>query len=163
MSRLVAALGQYSVEVDGRFPPADGWNEALRPVLRSQGVDPGHMRCPNAFSEPGDGEWRDASYAFTRSLGTLGAQAIDCPERTVLVFESDTGSGWDASGGPELLPEDPRHLGGDNYGFADGHVQWLPRKKNPDGTWAKEPAADWVIWEPVVKEGEGEARAGAEP
>ena len=59
-------------------------------------------------------------------------------------------------GGPELLPEVPRHLGGDLYGFADGHVQWLPRRKNPDGTWAKEPEADWVIWEPMVEESEGE-------
>ena len=56
--------------------------------------------------------------------------------------------------GAGLLPEEPRHLGGDNYGFADGSVKWLPRTKLPDGTWAKEPDADWVIWEPVLKDGE---------
>jgi hypothetical protein len=36
-------------------------------------------------------------------------------------------------------------------------VQWLPRKRLPDGTWTKGPDADWVIWEPVLKEDEGEA------
>ena len=55
-----------------------------------------------------------------------------------------------------VFSERPRHLGGDNYGFADGHVQWIKRKQNPDGSWAKEPDADWVIWEPVVRVGEGE-------
>ena len=33
----------------------------------------------------------------------------------------------------------------------------LPRRKLPDGTWAKAPDADWVIWKPVLKEGEGGA------
>jgi hypothetical protein len=37
--------------------------------------------------------------------------------------------------------------------FADGHVQWLPRKKNPDGTWAKQPDAD-VRWEVDAREPE---------
>jgi prepilin-type processing-associated H-X9-DG protein len=41
-------------------------------------------------------------------------------------------------------------LGGDNYGFADGHVQWIKRKKLPDGTSAKEPDADCVTREPEV-------------
>ena len=52
-----------------------------------------------------------------------------------------------------MLPDRPAHFGGDNYGFADGHVQWVPRKKHPDGSWSKEPDADWVIWEPVLKKG----------
>jgi hypothetical protein len=43
--------------------------------------------------------------------------------------------------------------GGDYHGFADGHVQWLARKKLPDGAWAKGPDVDWVIWEPVLREG----------
>jgi len=56
------------------------------------------------------------------------------------------------AGGPELLPDEPRHMGGDNYGFADGTVKWLARKKLPDGTRAKAPDADWLIWEPVLKD-----------
>ena len=41
--------------------------------------------------------------------------------------------------------------GGDYYGFADGSVKWLPPKKLPGGTWAREPDADWLIWEPVAR------------
>jgi hypothetical protein len=54
--------------------------------------------------------------------------------------------------GPELLPDEPRHFGGDNYAFADGAFRWIPRKRSQDGEWTKEPAADWAIWELVVEE-----------
>ncbi len=47
---------------------------------------------------------------------------------------------------------------GDNYGFADGHVQWIARKKLPDGTWAKEPDNDSVTWKPELKGDTGKAR-----
>jgi len=79
----------------------------------------------------------------------------------VLIFESD--AGWNAAGGAELLPDEPRHKRGDNYIFADGRVDWVPRKKLPDGTWAKEPGPDGVIWEPVLKDSEGEQTAAPEP
>jgi len=74
----------------------------------------------------------------------------------VLIFETD--AGWNAVGGPELLPDEPRHFRGDSYGFADGHVAWIPRKQlgtDEDGNriWTKEPDAE-VIWEPVLNEGE---------
>ena len=99
-------------------------------------------------------------YAFNVYLGQIRPSQVLEPAHTVLVFESDMG--WNAAGGRNLLPDQPRHFDGDHYGFADGHVQWLPRKKNPDGTWAREPDADWVIWEPVLKESEGEVSEGDE-
>lgn len=71
------------------------------------------------------------------------------------------------SADPELLPDRPRHRDSDNYGFADGHAEWINRKKLPDGTWAKEPDPrfdyDRVIWEPVLKESEGEELAAPDP
>jgi prepilin-type processing-associated H-X9-DG protein len=75
---------------------------------------------------------------------------------------SANGGGY-AAGGPELLPDEPRHLGGDHYGFADGHVEWLPRKLLGvtwlgNRTWAKEPDADWVIWQPVLEDEGGAGR-----
>lgn len=73
-------------------------------------------------------------------------------DETVLVFES--GSAVALAGGPELLPDEPRHFGGDNYGFADGSARWIRRKRLPDGTWAKAPDAD-VIWEVGVEEAGG--------
>jgi prepilin-type processing-associated H-X9-DG protein len=150
MSKLLGSLEQYTAEAGGYFPPAHRWNQALSPVLRSQGVDLEHgVGCPNYHFEWLDDEFkesRSASYAFNRYVGELSPWAFTSPERTVVIFETDSGNGWDAAGGPELLPDEPRHLGGDNYGFADGHVQWIKRKRLPDGTWAKAPDAE-VSWE----------------
>jgi len=100
------------------------------------------------------------------NFGRYLNSAVENPDLTLAIFESD--AGWNAVGGPQLLPDEPRHFGGDNYGFADGSVRWLPRKKlgtdsrgNP--IWAKEPDADWVIWEPVLKDSEGEQTAAPDP
>jgi hypothetical protein len=77
----------------------------------------------------------------------------------VAIFES--GASWNAAGGPELLPGEPRHYGSDDYVFCGGGSAWRPRKRlGADSRgypiWATEPEADWVIWEPVLKEDEGE-------
>jgi hypothetical protein len=68
----------------------------------------------------------------------------------VVVFESDAGK--NAAGGPELLPDEPRHLGGDKYGFADGSARWLKRKpaggnRRGERAWLKEPEEP-VRWKP---------------
>jgi len=108
----------------------------------------------------------DCGYALNMNFGRYLNSAVENPDLTLAIFESD--AGWNAVGGPQLLPDEPRHFGGDNYGFADGSVRWLPRKKlgtdsrgNP--IWAKEPDADWVIWEPVLKDSEGEQTAAPDP
>lgn len=102
------------------------------------------MRCP-ATSDSG------GSYAFNSALAKVRQRALEQPSSVVVLFESDAGRG--ASGGRELLPGKPRHLGGDNYAFTDGQVEWLPRKRlgtdaRGRAIWAKEPDADWVRWEP---------------
>jgi len=99
----------------------------------------------------------DCGYALNAALSGLPYGAIENSRHTVAIFESD--AGWNAAGGPELLPDDPRHFGDDDYVFADGHVEWLPRRKlgtdkHGKPIWAKEPDADWVIWEPVLKKPE---------
>ena len=141
MRSLVASLQVYLATSDGKYPPEGRWSG---PLLSQSG---GHqrLRCSVASGTGG-------SYAFNSALANARQDALEAPSSVVVLFESDTGRG--ASGGREILPSKPRHLGGDNYGFADGSVKWLARKKLPDGTWAKAPDADWVIWEPALKEGE---------
>jgi prepilin-type processing-associated H-X9-DG protein len=140
---LAAALAKCAVE-HGVFPASGDWLEAISPYV------PGHdvrvfQNCPAAA------DLRFA-YAYNIALSGLAYSSLEDPGRTIVVFESDLKVR--AAGIPELLPDKPRHLGGDNYGFADGHVQWIKRKKLPNGSWAKEPDADWVIWKPVLKKSE---------
>jgi prepilin-type processing-associated H-X9-DG protein len=93
-------------------------------------------------------------FAINKYLIGIGPDNVTAPDRTIMLFEVDAKR--DSIGTNKLLRKSPKWIGGDNYGFADGHVQWLPRKKLPDGTWAKEPEADWVIWDPKVKQEAGE-------
>ena len=153
MKRLEVALSAYA-ETHPRPPAIRAWSDEARLGTASDAVfvclndKLTEYRVGDSHTTPG------CSYALNSSLINLMSTEVRAPERVVSLFESD--AGWNAAGGPELLPDEPRHLGGDNYGFADGHVEWLSRKKLPDGTWAKEPEADWVIWERVLREDEGE-------
>ena len=155
MSALAKALNLYAAD-QGAFPPADSWSEAA-----SQQVDQ-HLKtrmkdllqCPSASTAP-------SGYAYNSALGQTMYDALDTAADTIIIFESDAHR--NAAGGPELLPDVPRHFGGDNCGFADGHVQWLPRRKlgtekHGHPIWAKEPDADWVIWNPVLKQPTAEAK-----
>jgi prepilin-type processing-associated H-X9-DG protein len=138
MMCLTRALGVYADNY-GQLPSAPDWCEAILPDV----TGPGRFTCPT------ETEGITGGYALNDHIRDIGRGSGLAPQ-TVSVFESD--AGWNAAGGAELLPDVPRHSGGDNYGFADGHVEWIKRKKNPDGTWAKAPDADWVIWKPVLKE-----------
>ncbi|HUW12190.1 MAG TPA: hypothetical protein VM537_20860, partial [Anaerolineae bacterium] len=145
MKEAATALLRGCVKINS-FPAGENWMQIVR-----ENVDTGRRYADMLVCPSARGPHR--GYAFNKELSRKALSA-ERAGSLVMLFESDYGE--NAAGGPELLPDVPRHRGGDNYGFADGHVQWLPRKKNPDGSWAKEPDADWVIWEPVVKEGEGE-------
>jgi len=48
----------------------------------------------------------------------------------VLVFESTKGRKNAADAGTSLQMEPPRHRGGNNYDFADGHGKWSKVKPN---------------------------------
>jgi len=137
VKNISLAFQMYLADHGDIFPPTAGWCDRLDEYVRNRDV----FRCPQ-------GEGLVGEYAYNDSLAGVSLADIADPAETVVVFESDWG--WNAAGGPELLPDVPRHFrdgtGGDNYGFADGHAEWLKRKQNPDGTYAKEPEAE-VRWE----------------
>jgi hypothetical protein len=83
----------------------------------------------------------------------MRADSIGDADTTIMLFESDRG--WNATGGAELLPNKPRHDGGDRYALADGQTHWIMRKGwDAQGRrhWEKAPKGDWVIWKPVLKQ-----------
>ena len=90
-------------------------------------------------AEHGYGDWLRvfvSGYAVNGNCRDLNAWAIDDPVRYVVLFESDVGC--NGTGGTEDLAPEPRHRGGDNWGFADGHAHWYPRDS----------AGDAVQWGP---------------
>jgi len=111
------ALGlQMYLEDNDASPPAGSWCDELLPYI----MDRDRYRCPAAPA-------LDCGYAYNATLSSATFGALSDASRSVAVFESDRG--WNAAGGLELLTKQPRHLGGDHYGFADGHVEWASRQQ----------------------------------
>lgn len=122
VKQLGAAAQMYGNDNGDKLPPAADW-----PTLFQQrySVTASVLADPAA---PGEGR----AYAMNAAVTHL---AVLDPARTVLFFECRPGS--PPAGGPELLPEEPRH--GSRYiiGFIDGHAEAV----SPD-------AVKGLIWQP---------------
>ncbi len=133
VKQLQLAVLTYSQDYDERAPLAASWNEALLSPGRGGGrLRAAFMECP---SEPVAGL---PSYAMNRAVAGTDLQALSSPEKLVAVFESKPGRSM--AGGPELLPTEPRHEGGDNIAFADGHAKYLRRGSDQMG-WTPSPTS----------------------
>ncbi|HEX7619384.1 MAG TPA: DUF4190 domain-containing protein [Verrucomicrobiae bacterium] len=110
--QLALAVMIYSGDHTNRFPPAATWCDAIQPET---GGNKQLFRCPAANSDSRCG------YAFNTKLGGMDVSKVD--PRTIMIFESD--AGWNANGGWESLPANPRHMRGRIYvvTFVDGHVE----------------------------------------
>jgi hypothetical protein len=139
VKNIALAVQMYLSDNDECFPPARDWCGVLDEYVKNRDV----FRCPQARKGT---EW---AYAYNSLLSTRSMYDPADLANTVAIFESDAGK--DAAGGPELLPDVPRHLGGDHWGFADGHVSWLKRKSaggnGGERIWLKEPEKP-VRWKP---------------
>jgi len=135
---LTSSLKLYCADFDGRLPQASYWPAPLGPYVENAHA----FTCPEVKTTR-------LAFALNSRLAASSLSSVVQPGEVVLVFERSLG--WNPVGGRETLPDEPRHLGRDTYGFVDGHARYVPRKRLPDGTWAKEPAREGVIWEPVLK------------
>ena len=106
----------YSGSHADHFPPAATWCDAIR----SSNVSDNIFKCPAVNSTSLTNR---CDYAFNAKLDGLDLSKVN--PQTVVIFESD--AGWNAHGGPELLPAAKRHGRGNRatlvVAFADGHVQ----------------------------------------
>jgi hypothetical protein len=136
---IVTSLQMYAEDY-GRFPPTGGWCDRLLPYVGGREA----FRCPSPWSN------RASAYALNAAVAGMpyDHEAADHMNGLILVFESD--HGWNAAGGPELLPRRPRHQGGDVYGIVDGeyappdHLRgaaWVPRDQMTNGTAG-------IVWDP---------------
>jgi len=143
LKHIGMSLQMYAADHHGRLPEADAWVDALPPYVAA----PERLQCPF------DRTQARCSYGMNSALSGVDISAIRDPESVILVYETAR-PGDNPTGGPGDVVTRHTKFAGDYFAFVDGHVHWVSRKKLPDGTWAKHPDADWVIWEPVVREGE---------
>lgn len=99
----------YANDHNDALPLAANWCDTLQPVLGSAKV----LHC-NA-----DSSGQRSTYGYNIRLS--GKKDDEVNPRTVMFFEID--GGWNVSGGPELLQQQPRHRQTVNIAFADGSVQ----------------------------------------
>lgn len=126
---LAMNLQMYATDYDA-FPSASRWADEVRDTT---GVAGRFFVCPVAPDLA-------CGYGYNAALGSLRPASVSDSSGLVSLFESDRG--WNAAGGRELLPKEPRHFGGDNYGFADGHAKWDSRKTVLSGS------DPYMQWEP---------------
>jgi prepilin-type processing-associated H-X9-DG protein len=131
VKQLCSVTMQYATSHRQKLPPADTWPEVFQEQV---GLS------PQVMADPAD-EGGGRAYAMNAALAG-GTIVVPAPGQTVLFFECRPGS--PPSGGPDLLPEKPRHAGRYVIGFLDGHVESVP----PDRVRS-------YIWEPPVAEAAG--------
>ena len=126
---------QYIQDYDEKYPPnvgnnitndtAYGWAGAIQPYLKSTQL----YQCPSETNPPTSGTssadytdyWQN-SYIDQAAESSLNAEAL-----VVQNGDGSTGTGSYVSSSEPQLGSTPygRHLEGNNFGFADGHVKWL--------------------------------------
>jgi prepilin-type processing-associated H-X9-DG protein len=112
--QLALAVLIYTSDHTNHVPPAATWCDAIK-------VSEKIFKCPAANSSS------QCDYAFNAKLDGMDTSKIN--PQTVMIFESDTG--WNASGGSELLPARARHGRGRVFvvAFVDGHVESVAQSR----------------------------------
>lgn len=116
LKQVGLAMSMYAQDYDEHWPRKETWCDGVLPYLHSsnQAVVSTIFQCPSLPNQR-------AGQAYNGWLSAASLNRIQSPASTAAVF--DARGGWDLAGGPSLA--DPRHVGGLNVLFADGHVQWL--------------------------------------
>lgn len=109
---LAAAVRTYADNHSHQFPSPAMWCDAIKDTIGSR---TNIFLCPSA--SPGS----RCDYAFNGALGGMDESKVN-PE-TVMLFEAD--SGWNATGGANLIVTPARHQRGRIYvvALADGSVE----------------------------------------
>ena len=122
MKQLSLGLIMYAQDWDEKAPPADTWSDAIDPYVKSRKI----YVCPDALD-------LKCGYAFNDKLTSDAFATMTNPAETLLFFESNLG--WNGHGTAEALPAKPRHKGGDNFAYCDGHCKWVRRGRAPALQW----------------------------
>lgn len=148
MRQLLIAIQLYEQETGGLPNITDNANGELINRLKSRVDNYKVFHCP---AHQGRGAEENATvggqatcykYNDNSDPDFFQNKPLDNPKiyTTTLVLLIDT------------LDNDPRHFGGSNLGFADGHVEWLPKEKydGVDSSKSKDPMnsnnVPWFMW-----------------
>jgi prepilin-type processing-associated H-X9-DG protein len=110
MKQLCLAAMMYTQDWDETLP-GETWVEQVEPYHKNAAI----LACPGVPD-------RAHGYALNEALAGARMADIKRPAETVLFFETDLPDDL-PFGGPDGLPQEPRHGGRVVLGFVDGHAQ----------------------------------------
>ncbi|HTV63766.1 MAG TPA: DUF4190 domain-containing protein [Verrucomicrobiae bacterium] len=117
---LVSATRMYSDDHTNSLPPSATWCDAIKPFVGSE----------KSFQYPGGNPGR-CDFAFNAKLDGMAESKVN-PE-TVMIFESD--SGWNASGGREIMSSHLRNGRIFVVALADGSIQTVNQSQLDSLRW----------------------------
>jgi len=145
MKGIGYAFRLYSMDFDGKFPPAGpgqsttilgpkaGWVSTVDDEEDWIGNSDVFLHCPSSPvpMDPTDPDQIDYGYNATVAIKTRSN--VPHPASTVDSFEAsqDDGINQTASTADTSRVILDRHQGGSNYLFVDGHVKWLESADHP--------------------------------
>ena len=117
---------KYVKKHEGKFPECKKWcDELYVPNVSSRLVflcfGPSGRPTFPASSGP---VW--TNYGFNEDLSGIEVSQVREPAKTVLLFEADRGQ--NVFGGRNRIISEPRHPGGFNFLFVDGHSETVPKQ-----------------------------------
>lgn len=112
LKQIDLGMLMYTQDHDQHLPDAATWMDDIKPYLVNEQLH----KCPGA-------PHLEYGYAMNAALSKRSMAEVTQPALTAIVFDSDLGT-RNASGGPDAVANPPRHNGGNNYAYADGHVKW---------------------------------------
>jgi Protein of unknown function (DUF1559) len=119
LKQLGIAMGMYLQDYDETFPPANRWEAALQPYLKTT------LKCP-AVKTTG-------SYGMNKALSGRKFDDVDDVTKTVVIFETDALGPSFAGGVADVATQ--RHEGRPSVVFADGSTPTYPNPNPKEFIW----------------------------
>jgi len=126
LHQIGLGIFQYAAAHDQHFPDAAHWMDQIIPYLVPSQITGAarRQRIDALFHDPASPKDQTWSYTYNRALSGLSLAQIEEPNKIVAVFECRQSVRNNCDSG-QFVPQPGRHLGGNDYLFADGHIKWL--------------------------------------
>jgi prepilin-type processing-associated H-X9-DG protein len=109
--QMALSLMQYAEDNDGALPVSSAWMDKIHTYTHQD------FTCPD-LGQPGHGLY---GYAYNSQIGSKNISSFPAPGNVAAIYDS-TNTARNASDAMTSLPSPPRHRGGNNIVYLDGHV-----------------------------------------
>ena len=115
VKQLSTAMLLYAQDYDDQLPRGGRWMDDISPYARGERLF--HCETAQAGSPSAYG------YAFNSNLSRKKMKQVTTPATTRLLYDSSNLK-QNATDPVTSLANPPRHNGGNNIGYVDGHAKW---------------------------------------